>query len=270
MKFIYIYKLQICWLLLSFSPFFYINSQSNYPLLILRKDTSGVFLFTHQVDKSESLYSIARMYRLPIDDLTRWNQAYLSKILRPGQELRIPLNPQLLSADSISGSIPVRYQVESSDLLYHLSTRICGYPLSTFKAINKLKSDQIRKGQVLLMGYLKPVAAIESPKLDLTESLSNTSMEDTLALEFHKNTNGLALSETKAMGSGRLFVLHNEAEMDSYIELTNPVLNRKVLAKVIGRIPPVYEKNIQVIVSQEVAKLLGAVDHRFFVQLRYN
>jgi len=71
------------------------------------------------------------------------------------------------------------------------------------------------------------------------------------------------------MGEGRMFALHNEAKMESMIEIINPIQNRKVLAKVIGRIPPIYEKEVKVLVSAEVSRQLGVIGKRFFVNIRY-
>jgi hypothetical protein len=45
--------------------------------------------------------------------------------------------------------------------------------------------------------------------------------------------------------------------------------NKTVYAKVISRIPEGFEKNLEVYVSHEAAKKLGAVDERFFVKVKY-
>ena len=46
--------------------------------------------------------------------------------------------------------------------------------------------------------------------------------------------------------------------------------NRKVYAKVIGRIPEnVYGSDVVVVISSKVANFLGAKDPRFFVRVRY-
>jgi len=45
--------------------------------------------------------------------------------------------------------------------------------------------------------------------------------------------------------------------------------DRIIYAKVIGRIPEAYERNIEVVLSPEAARKLGARDPRFFVKTTY-
>ena len=68
---------------------------------------------------------------------------------------------------------------------------------------------------------------------------------------------------------GNLFALHKTARINSYIEITNPMFGRKVLVKVIGRIPSTYRRDVQIVVSPGVARELGVIDSRFYVRLRY-
>ena len=52
--------------------------------------------------------------------------------------------------------------------------------------------------------------------------------------------------------------------------LTNPLKKKTVYAKVIARIPDqAYGDDIVVVLSPSVAKLLGAKDPKFFVELKY-
>jgi len=46
--------------------------------------------------------------------------------------------------------------------------------------------------------------------------------------------------------------------------------SRTLYAKVIGRIPEGYERNIEVVLSPEAARKLGARDPRFFVKTKYS
>ncbi len=263
-------KVQICSLLLILASNILLNAQFSAGVRTLKKDQSGRFVLMHQVEKSESWYAISKMYAVKVEELLDLNTELSSNVLHTGQILKIPLNKELLRADSVAGALPLQYIAESADGIFHLSTRVCGYTVRKFKSMNKLNSEKLQKGQVLRMGYIQLFTPEVINSNDRVVSEVEIGSNGADSLVFHKFKNGIALSEAKALGSGRLFVLHNEAAIDSYIEIINPVLDRKVLAKVIGRIPPVYEKNVQVIVSQEVARQLASVDHRFFVYLRYN
>jgi len=85
-----------------------------------------------------------------------------------------------------------------------------------------------------------------------------------------KHTAGVALQISTNGGKKKYFALHNTAAVDSYIEINNPMFNKKVLAKVIGRIPDgIYPSDIDIIVSPSVAKDLRVLDKRFYVQMKY-
>jgi LysM repeat protein len=81
--------------------------------------------------------------------------------------------------------------------------------------------------------------------------------------------NGLAIWNKASRASGS-FALHNDAVPGTLLEITNPLLNRKVFVKVIGRIPGnTYPDNVKVILSPEAARSLGALDSRFYVRMNY-
>ena len=82
-------------------------------------------------------------------------------------------------------------------------------------------------------------------------------------------SNGLAIWNKKLNVNG-VFVLNNEAKLYTLMELYNPLVNRKIVAKVIGRIPDnTYADNVKLILSPEAAKSLKAIDQRFFVKYKY-
>lgn len=67
-----------------------------------------------------------------------------------------------------------------------------------------------------------------------------------------------------------LYVLHPTAPVNSVVELTNPMTHRKIYAKVLSHMPPkLYPDDVSIVVSPGVANLLGAIDSRFYVKLRF-
>ncbi len=85
-----------------------------------------------------------------------------------------------------------------------------------------------------------------------------------------KSDNLRAQWNPKSKDKVNLFALHATAKTNSYIEIYNPMLDRKVLAKVVGNIPPkAFKKNVDLIVSPKVAETLGAKDKKFFVKVRF-
>ena len=74
---------------------------------------------------------------------------------------------------------------------------------------------------------------------------------------------------SKSKDKINLFALHTTAKTNSYIEIYNPMLDRMVIAKVVGNIPPKAYKDVELIVSPKVAETLGARDKKFFVKVRF-
>ena len=69
--------------------------------------------------------------------------------------------------------------------------------------------------------------------------------------------------------SRNFYVLHNEAPLDSYLRVINPMKKRYIYAKVVGRIPRSTPPNILMVVSSRCARLLGAKDPEFYVEIEY-
>jgi hypothetical protein len=139
-------------------------------------------------------------------------------------------------------------------------------------ARNRLKNNNIRPGQRLHMGWM----GVEGVHADWRPN--NASPEsDALKSRFANEKKGK--NEFTAQGvcfwpkdskeKGALYALHREAAIGSIIMVNNPMNNRNVYAKVIGRIPEGYERNIEVILSPSAAEKLAARDPRFFVKTKY-
>ena len=83
-------------------------------------------------------------------------------------------------------------------------------------------------------------------------------------------TKGAAFWQKSKLPTDELFALHRVAKPGSVIMISNPMTRRTVFVKVLGNIPAAkYQDNIKVVVSEQTAKLLGARDPRFFVEVQY-
>lgn len=66
------------------------------------------------------------------------------------------------------------------------------------------------------------------------------------------------------------YILHKFLPVNTLIEITNPVTRNTVLAKVVGTIPDnIYAPEISMVVTSEVAEALGAIDKKFYTQIKY-
>lgn len=66
------------------------------------------------------------------------------------------------------------------------------------------------------------------------------------------------------------YILHKFLPVNTLIEITNPVTRNTVLAKIVGTIPDnIYAPEISMVVTSEVAEALGAIDKKFYTQIKY-
>jgi LysM repeat protein len=257
----------------------YANGQINVsPLtgnyLLTEFGSANQLYFSYKVTKNQTLYNISKSFNIPVDSLLAANHLTKENGLQENTSIKVPFESSKLLAEKPENNdscIKLFYQVQPKESLYHLSKRKFEIDLKTLIQLNNLSSRKIREGILLFIGFY-PISNFVHPEKSIEPKISSPIIEEEKADEvekFTKEARGVAICETINLGSGRLFALHNTALMDSQIEIINPILNRKVHAKVIGRIPPIYEHDVQVVVSGETAKKLGSLDKRFFVRLRY-
>ncbi|MBI5916867.1 MAG: hypothetical protein HY842_15950, partial [Bacteroidetes bacterium] len=81
---------------------------------------------------------------------------------------------------------------------------------------------------------------------------------------------GAAYWQREKKGKHDCYALHRLAPVGSVIQITNPLRRKTVYAEVIAPIPDqAYGDDIIVVLSPTIAKLLGARDPKFFVEVRY-
>jgi len=110
----------------------------------------------------------------------------------------------------------------------------------------------------------------EGSTVDLSKTAEKTTYKAKVLKRRMVTQNGVAQWAKSAPTSQDLYVLHPTAPINSVVELSNPVTHRKIYAKVLSNMPPkLYPDDISVVVSPGVANLLGAIDSRFYVKLRF-
>lgn len=86
----------------------------------------------------------------------------------------------------------------------------------------------------------------------------------------YQQQKGIAIWNQSSTDSNNMFALHATAKVGTMIEITNPMMGKTIQAKVIGNIPPkTYTDDVAIVVSPKVAEMLGAMDRRFTVKLKY-
>ncbi len=255
-------------------PMWLLTSRDSVLLFV----ANGTKIVQHTVKPKQTLFSIARYYNLSLEDLIEQNPVLKNDpSLRIGRQLRVPIPNKAIRRFKGKDFKAVEYAsiyyvVQGGDNLYNISKRFFDMSVDSIAKRNKLKNNYIKPGQRLHVGWM----GIEGIHSDWRTAKQSTG-SGVLGARYLAEKNGR--KEIEAQGvcywqkdskeKGDLYALHREAAIGTIISVLNPMSNRTVYAKVISRIPDGYERNIEVILSPEAARKIGALDPRFFVKVKY-
>lgn len=232
----------------------------------------------HIIKPKQTLFSISQYYSLGLEELFDENPAFrYDPSLKIGSTVKIPMPNKAIKRYKSSGfvaskHVSIYYIVQPGDNLYQIAKRYFEMPVDTVSARNRLKKNAIKPGQRLFIGWMG-IEGIQSEwRVAHPETASDVLKTKYLEDKKKQKENlsqGVCFWQKDSKEVGRLYALHREASIGSIIQINNPMTNRTVFAKVIGRIPAAYERNIEVVLSPEAARNLGARDPRFFVKTTY-
>lgn len=239
----------------------------------------GKYYIYHPIKKEDNLSSIASFYGssmsaiIQINGMTD-NQIIGRKIIKIPIRYEKVISPKQLNSFDKNNYIPLFYKVRKGDTLYRLFGRYFPRDSSQIKKINSLSDNIINIGAKLLIGHYL-VQAIK--KAEVVSKIQSVNIKDTLKLGSDKAKQTLV----SATGAANTFtppfektphpyVLSNKIPEHSVVEITNPMSNKKITAKVIGKIPPgKYPLDILLLLTKNDALDLGFLDLKFFVSVKY-
>lgn len=152
----------------------------------------------HKVSSGETLYGVARKYNTKAAEVASANGFDLSRSLKIGESLKIPLVASNFNQKDKKGT-PVYYTVGDGEGLLSVSKKFNKVPLKTLKDWNGLKSDAAPKDKPLVVGYLsgvnlKPAAKEETAKV---EEKVATKKDEKAAAKKEEKSKEVAKKETK-------------------------------------------------------------------------
>ncbi|MBU6341452.1 MAG: LysM peptidoglycan-binding domain-containing protein [Bacteroidetes bacterium] len=250
----------------------------NFRDTLLMAIEGGKKVVFHPVKPKQTLFSIARYYSLSLEELYNYNPQFRNDpTLRTGTTVKIPLpNRAILRYKTANFRtwkyVPIYYVVQNGDNLYQICKRHFDMPVDSIIKRNRMRSEQIHPGQLILMGWMDKNGILPEWRPARPAAVSNT-LRNQFNNEKQKlkeqDAQGVCFWQRDSKEKGDLYALHRDAAIGSVLAVTNPIYSRTVYAKVIGRIPEGYEHNIELILSPEAARKIGAKDPRFFVKIKY-
>lgn len=259
---------------------YYLTAQDT---IFLSIDFYGEKVFDHFLAKGQTLYSLARFYGMQPEELLFYNPQIDPLNISIGDKIKIPIPNRAIVRKpnrlrNPQASLPIIHKIKRGETLFRLSKMYYRIPIDTIKNWNNMTSDVLAKDHQLYVGWMNVEGIPDSLRKNYGGYWWKRSFE--LGAQFRgqgggkkklRKEKGAAFWQKKARGnSDELFALHRTAKIGSVIMLLNPMTRRTVFVKVLGRIPSAkYQDSVKVVVSEQTAKLLGARDPRFFVEVQY-
>lgn len=261
------------------------NGESKEPVPLLTPQDSlfllienGKKFIQHPVKAKQTLYTISKYYSLSMEELYANNPSLSTNpTLSAGTRLKIPIPNMAIKRYKnakfmASKNAPIYYVVQEGDNLYGICKRNFNMPVDSIVKRNNLKGSSIRPGQTLLVAWLGTEGVLPEWR-PVRQHTKSSALKEKYDLEKTKRkevaSQGVCFWQKDSKEKGDLYALHREAAIGTPICVINPMGERSVYAKVIGRIPNGYERNIEVVLSPEAARNIGALDPKFFVKVKF-
>lgn len=250
--------------------------------IFLTVGPSNEKIFEHQIERHQTLYSLAKFYGLSVEELYFYNLGLKDNNVQVGQRIRIPIPNRAILRYKFENFdpgryIPVYYVVRRGDTLFRISKYFFRMPIDTVMARNHLVSEVLSPGQCLHVGWMNIGGIPEAFHQYTVDPLARRNFA---MRKIYNRTipdgeplvqQGAAFWKKDSQADSDFYALHRYAATNSIIAVTNPMTNRTVYVKVIGNIPDrSYDNDVVVVLSPLSARALGAKDPRFFVRVTYH
>ncbi len=257
------------------------------------KDGKKVIL--HKLAAKESYYSLGRKYQVSPKSIIDFNN---NAALRVGDVIKIPTLVNYVSVSLTptekfyaDKSNLTEYRVKAKESLFSIAKKF-NITVDALKSSNKLKSNALQVGQLIkIPGTAKPEVAASNeepaklPPPPVKEKPLPKPVIDTIAVENTRErrypANRYGLTEHNERGTAvwindtnldatKSLALHQTAPIGTIMKITNPMTNRSVFAKIVGRFTEnVTTKDVIVVMTKAASDAVGAIDKRFYVNLTY-
>jgi len=241
----------------------------------------------HTILPGQTLYGIARYYGTSVQAIRHYNQRITNAADMRFEKIFVPLKeenilyrvPLFISRSKL---VPVYYKAKKKETVYRISSVYFKMGQDLLERRNNLRTDRIKEGQLLFVGWIKSSdddLYISEGKMmkDFADSNRDKKDETDLAELFSLQIDNGNVIEKKTIAlfdknnsSSGMFVMHKFAKPGSIIEVENPMFGVSVYGKVLGKLPDnLYEKEIDMVISNEMANKLGVLDKRVFLNTRF-
>ena len=269
------------------------------------ENLNGKKIILHKIEAKETYYSLGRRYNVSPQSIMEFNK---NTALHPSETIKIPTQKNF-SDKPVSFSSPnktektlkqINHKVQPGETLYAIASKY-NMRVDDIKLLNALKTNALSVGQTLKVvsndevsltpkvetnNAGKPVLVENKPKikesipqvaidkikfLDSTDSQRNIEIPKNRYGITEVNDKGLAVwINDNNLDATKSYALHKTAPVGTIVKITNPMSNRSVFAKVVGRYTEnETTKDVIIVITKATADAIGALDKRFLVTITF-
>lgn len=173
--------IRICWLI---ACFFTVTVSAQRKLVIMGKSPDNYIVYA--ASGKESLKDVSNQFGLSVAKISGYNKININAaaLLPKGTAIKVPVTKDNLLQHPADASAPVYYVVKKGDNLFRVSQSNYKVPVARLKEWNHLKSDMLKNGQSIIIGYMLNAGSVASDA-DLaaneTAALTNTAVTEASA-----------------------------------------------------------------------------------------
>jgi LysM repeat protein len=164
-----------------------IQAKAQEKLVIMGKAPNQYVV--HTIPAETSLQNISNQFGQSVTRLSTYNDLNATAVLPKGKQIRIPLTKyNLIHTRGDENSAPVYHRVEKGETLFHIAKEN-GIAAASLRQWNGLKSDAVKPGQTLIVGYMVNARLGESKTAEpKKEEKTNTNTETVAVIATETNT----------------------------------------------------------------------------------
>ena len=266
------------------------------------ENLNGKKVILHKVEAKESYYSVGRKYKVTPQSIMDFNNG---KTLQPAETIKIPTQinftdkPVSFSSNNQKSKESI-HNVIAKESLYSIASKY-NMRVDDLKLLNGLTSSNLSIGQTLKVLVSdevslnqkvetnksgKPVLVENKPKLEpkppiqeVSKIKYNDSTDSHSTIEIPRNRYGITEVNDKGLAvwidddnldATKSYALHRTAPVGTIVKITNPMTDRSVFAKVVGRYTENQTtKDVIIVLTKATADAIGALDKRFLVNITF-
>lgn len=266
------------------------------------ENINGKKIILHKVEAKESYYSIGRKYKVTPQIIMDFNNG---KILQPSETIKVPTqinfsDKPVSFASNNQKSKEITHKVIAKETLYSIASKY-NMRVDDLKLLNGITTSNLTIGQTLKVLVSdevslnqkvetntagKPILVENKPKPEPklpTQEVNKIKYIDSIDsqgnIEIPKNRYGITEVNDKGLAvwiddnnldASKSYALHRTAPVGTVVKITNPMTDRSVFAKVVGRFTENQTtKDVIIVLTKATADAIGALDKRFLVNITF-